>query len=538
MPMTTALVLEALAGLGARSYIPAADVRTYLMPSTLPRNPSEMSRDCLYVSPLSEALVRDAATPGCHYVCIEDCSDQPRRGFIVLPGSSDLEKTFARLRDEFVRIARWEAELHTAVANGCDYQHLVDLAQPMLGNIVVVMDGSFAQIAITRNVETDDPILSKFLEHGYHSEEVLRSFRAAGFFDAYSKETGVVVNASGGLSLYATAGRWYRSHGVPQVCTVMICRTRELSKGSVDMFEMFSDAFALCVSLHQQMRPEGYHNYDPLLLDLLRGTLSDPALIAGRAKCFGISSRDMFNVYRIVFQDSARLAISRMISSLSAVLPRSLVVAPDFDVVVLNRYGREPAEEQSARNLAAIRPLLESYDAHCGVSGLFSELRDLRAASIQASCAMNMGERLIRTKNFWHLPEKGLERYERSRDDLVYHYADVLPYQLIEFGQQAAFDLFWSNPYVQVVEQLMEHDKSHHGVYSYAQLLYAWLLTERRATEAADLLCINRGTVLYHIRQIGELTNLSLDDPATRFGLLLAFRLLELRATGETDRGA
>ena len=65
---------------------------------------------------------------------------------------------------------RASATIITAVANGCDYQHLVDLAQPMLGNIVVVMDGSFAQIAITRNVETDDPILSKFLEHGYHSD--------------------------------------------------------------------------------------------------------------------------------------------------------------------------------------------------------------------------------------------------------------------------------------------------------------------------------------------------------------------------------
>jgi len=291
MPMTTALVLEALSGLGARSYIPTADARCYLMPSILPRDASEMSEDCLYVCRLSDALSYDAVAPGSHYVCIEDCVDQPRRGFIVLPGPADVEDTFARLREEFARIARWEAELHTAVVNGCDYQHLVDLAQPTLGNIIVVMDGSFAQIAITRNVETDDPILSKFLEHGYHSEEVLHSFREAGFFDAYSKETGIVVNASGRLSLYATAGRWYRSHGIPQVCTVMICRTRELSKASVDMFQMFSDAFALCVSLHQQTRPEGYHNYDPLLLDLLRGTLTDPALVAGRAKCFGRPTR-------------------------------------------------------------------------------------------------------------------------------------------------------------------------------------------------------------------------------------------------------
>lgn len=534
MPMTTALVVEALSRLGARSCIPAADVRSYLMPSILPRDPAAMSSDCLYVCALSDALAYDAAAPGCHYVSIEDSSGQPRRGFIVLPESANLEDTFAQLSEEFARLARWESELYSAVAGGCGYQQLVDLAQPMLGNIIVVMDGSFAQLAITGGVETDDPILSKFLEHGYHSEEVLRSFREAGFFDAYSKETGIVVNASGGLSLYATAGRWYRSRGVPQVCTVMICKTRELSKASLDMFQIFSDAFALCVSLHQQTRPEGYHAYDPLLLDLLRGTLTDPALIAGRAKCFGIPSRGTFDLYRIVFQDSARLAVSSMISSLSAVLPRSLFVAPEFDVIVLNRYGQEPAEEQSARNLAAIWPLLEDYNAHCGVSHPFSRLQDLRAAAMQASCAMTMGERLIHTENFWRLPQKGLARYERSRDNLIYHYADALPYQLIEFGQQAAFDLFWSNPYVQVVEWLMEHGKSHRGVYSYAQILYAWLLTERRATEAAELLCISRGTVLYHIRQISELTNLSFDDPSTRFGLLLAFRLVELRAAGVT----
>lgn len=533
MPMTTALVVEALSGLGARSYIPAADERTYLMPSILPHSLSGMSRDCLYVCMLSDALSYDAAAPGSHYVCIDDDSGQPKRGFILLPGSADLTDTFAYLREEFARLARWESELHSAAATGCDYQRLVDLAQPMLGNVIVVMDGSFAQIAITRDVQTDDPILAKFLEHGYHSEEVLRSFREAGYFDAYSRETGIVVNASGGLSLYATAGRWYRSHGVPQVCTVMICRTRELSRASLDLFRIFSDAFAICVSLRQRAESERYHTYDPLLLDILRGHLTDSALITGRAKCFGIPSRGIFDLYKIVFQDTARLAVGSMITSLSTALPRSLLVAPDFDVVVLNSYEREPAEEQSARNLAAIRPLLEDYNAHCGVSHFFYRLEDLRAAAMQASCALIMGEKLLRTENFWQLPERGRARYESRRDHLVYQYADVLPYQLVEFGQQAAFDLFWSNPYVQVVERLMERDKSHHGVYSYAQILYAWLLTERRATEAAELLCINRGTVLYHIRQIGELTKLSLDDPSTRFGLLLAFHLLELRAACE-----
>ena len=538
MSMTTALVVEALSELGARSYIPPADERRYLMPSILPRDPAELSRDCLYVCSLSDALAYDEVTSDGHYVCIDDCSGQPKRGFIVIPGSADLRDTFSRLHEEFARIARWEAELLSAAEKGCDYQCLVDLGQPILGNIIVVMDGSFAQVAITRDVKTDDPVLSQFLERGYHNEKVLSSFREAGYFDAYSKETGIVVNASGGLSLYATAGRWYRSHGVPQVCTVMICRTQELSDALLDLFQIFTDAFAFCVSLHQQMEPQQYHNYDSLLLDILRGTVTDSALIAGRAKCFGISSRGTYDVYRIVFQDSARLAVSSLINSLSAALPRSLIVAPDFDVVVLNEYDRNRRRRHSARNLAAIRPLLENYNAHCGVSGLFHELKDLRAASVQASCAMNMGEKLTRTENYWRLPKKGYERYEHSRDNLVYHYSEVLPYQLIEFGQQGAFDLFWSDPYVQAVEQLMEHDRSHHGVYSYTQILYAWLLTERRATEAAELLCINRGTVLYHIRRIGELINLSLDEPSTRFGLFLAFRILELRAAGETVREA
>jgi hypothetical protein len=539
MPMTTAMVVEALSGFAARSYIPAADARSYLMPSILPRDPTRMSLDCLYVCALSEALVYDEALGGCHYVCLDDCTAQPRRGFIVLQGSADLEDTFAYLCGEFTRIARWEAALHSAAASGCDYQHLVDLAEPTLANIIVVMDGSFAQLAISRNVETDEPVLSKFVENGYHSEEVLRSFREAGLFDAYSRESGIVVNAAGRLCRYETAGRWYRSrsHGVPQVSTVMICRTRELSKASIDLFEIFTDAFALCVSLHQPAHSEDYHNYDALLVDLIRGNITDPALIVGRAKCFGISSQGTFDVYRIVFQDSARLAVGRMISSLSVALPRSLVVVPDQDVIVLNRYGRESEEEQSPRNLTAIRPLLENYNAHCGVSSTFFELKDLRVASMQASCAMNMGERLLRTNNFWGLPEKGRRCYEHSRDSVIYYFADVVPYQLIELGQAFSFDLFWSDPYVRVVKQLIEHDKSHRGVYSYAQILYAWLLTERRASEAAELLCINRGTVLYHIHRIGELTGLSLEEPSTRLGLLLAFRLIELRIASEADPG-
>ena len=534
MPVTTALVFEALSQLGARSYVPPADVRRYLMPSILPHDPAAMSRDCLYVCPLSDAIAYDAAFPGCHYVCIDDGCDLPPRGSIVLPSSASVEHTFARLAEEFTRIGHWEAELHAAVVRGCDYQQMVDLAEPILSNIIVVMDGSFAQLAITRNHQTDDWLLSQFLEHGYHSEEVLRSFREAGFFDAYSKEFGIVVNAVGRLCRYATAGRWYRSHGVPQVSTVMICNARGLSKAEVDLFQIFTDAFSLCVSLHQQRQTEGYHAYDSLLLDLLQETITDPAVVGGRAKCFGLTSQGTYDVYKIVFQDTARLAVGRMVHSLSEILPRSLVVAPDFDVVVLNRYKLEMAEQQSVSNLAAMRPLLENHNAHCGVSGLFYNLTDLRKAAVQASCALIMGGKLVGTRNFWRLPEKGLAHYEHKRDDLIYRYLDVLPYQLIEFGQRATFDLFWSNPYVQIVERLMKRDEKSHGVYSYAQLLYAWLLTERCATKAAELLCMNRGTVLYHVRKIAELTDLSLDDPSTRFGLLLAFHLVELRATGAT----
>ena len=82
----------------------------------------------------------------------------------------------------------------------------------------------------------------------------------------------------------------------------------------------------------------------------------------------------------------------------------------------------------------------------------------------------------------------------------------------------------------------MESDREHGS--NNAQILFAYLVAERRATQAGELLHMHRNNVLYHIPRIEEQIGLSLDDYWVRLKLLLAFHLTELEQAHKYTQAA
>ena len=60
-------------------------------------------------------------------------------------------------------------------------------------------------------------------------------------------------------------------------------------------------------------------------------------------------------------------------------------------------------------------------------------------------------------------------------------------------------------------------------------MLYAYLVSERRATAAGKLLHMHRNNVLYHISRIEDLLGIDLNDYWTRMKLSLAYHFFELQ---------
>ncbi len=67
------------------------------------------------------------------------------------------------------------------------------------------------------------------------------------------------------------------------------------------------------------------------------------------------------------------------------------------------------------------------------------------------------------------------------------------------------------------------------------EILYLFLVNERRATDAAAALYMHRNNVNYRIGRIEEMLDIRLDDPMTRINLLVTYLLFDMGDLQQTE---
>ena len=71
--------------------------------------------------------------------------------------------------------------------------------------------------------------------------------------------------------------------------------------------------------------------------------------------------------------------------------------------------------------------------------------------------------------------------------------------------------------------ELYRYDQEHNT--NNLELLYVYLVNDRKATETAEITHMHRNNVIYRISRISEMADIDLDDAQVRFRLLLAYEL-------------
>ena len=151
------------------------------------------------------------------------------------------------------------------------------------------------------------------------------------------------------------------------------------------------------------------------------------------------------------------------------------------------------AREDFTKLLSSV---LKKRKTFCGCSYLFKDLHQLNNNYRQASLAVRFGKTTPGSIN-------AIEDY-------------ALEYLRQQIGDTMEVSL--SSP---VLEKLKQYDTS--SGTEYYQTLKVFLLNERDQTKSAEILCIHRNTLIYRIRKIESLIDADLNDPRTRFSLLLFF---------------
>ena len=531
MTFTKNIVLETLIQYRGSQYLDEPG-RAYRWVAMLPDDPGEMEEDILYVCMLSEAMKRNPEAPGYNYLCIrdrytddEDETEKDRlRGFIIINENKDVSWLLNTVQRRFLEISEWATKMQNALIDNCDYQRLLDLCEPILNNFVSVFDSSYTLLSCTKNIKCRDPINIALMEKGYHSDEILQKFRDRRRFEVYEQEQGVVVSAPGVIAQYEIITKWCRYGGELLLQVVMECSRTPVSPAAVDLFEIFMGYIEICFQRQQRAHPSQI--YSSLLHDILYGEPISPFVIGERAKTADVPFNGYFDAYRIVFKDNSTILVGRFVQELMAYLPKSRVIAHNYEVVSLNIYSSANTKKQSMANLAKLLPLLEKYGAMCGVSETFTSLPELINANLQATRAQALGVQLRTLGNFWNFDKEVVEATTIERSSGIFYYNDIFIYLALHFAQSGSFDAFGNTLYNNALKKLMEYDKENKT--RLVQVLYAHLATERRATATGKLLHMHRNNVLYHISRIEEITGIDLDDYWARLKLTLAFHFFEL----------
>ncbi len=264
-----------------------------------------------------------------------------------------------------------------------------------------------------------------------------------------------------------------------------------MSLAAVDLFEIFMDYIEICFLRQQRANPSQI--YSSLLTEMLYGDLDNPFIIAERAKAADVPFAGHFNAYRIVFEDNSTILVGRFVQELLAYLPKAKIIAHRYEVVALNIYNQQNIQKQSLSNLSKLTSLLEKYDAMCGVSEEFSSLAELKHAYTQATRAQTLGVQLRTLGNYWNFDKDVFEATVIKRDDNIFYYDNVFLHLSLHFAQSGSFDAFYNTFYNRTLKKLLEYDKENHT--KLVQILYAYIVSERRASAAGKLLGMHRNSV-------------------------------------------
>ena len=529
MTFTKNIVIEALNKFHGSQFIDDPG-RTYRWVTMLPENPDEMESDMLYVCMLSEAMNRALEIPGHNYLCIRDrVTDyeddaEMMRGFIIINENKGVSWLLNTIQNRFLEISEWVAKMQNALIENCDYQRLVDLCEPILNNYVSIFDSSYTLLSYTKNIECQDPINIASVEKGYHSDEVLQKFMDRKRFEVYEQEQGVIVSPPGVISRFEIVTKWCRYGGELLLQAGMECSRTPLSLAAVDLFEIFMDHIQTCFVRQQRIQPSQLHS--SLLNEILYGDLDNPFIIGERAKTADVPFSGYFDIYRIVFEDNSTVLVGRFVQELAQYLPKSKIVAHKYEVVALNIYNSSDIKKQSSINLSKLALHFAKYRAICGVSETFTTLPELKNAYIQAMRAQTIGAQLRTLGNFWNFDREVYEATAIESLNNIFYYDNVYIFLALHFAQSGTFSAFGNTLCNNALKKLLDYDKENNT--RLVQVLYAHLISERRATASGRLLHMHRNNVLYHISRIEEIMGIDLDDYWVRLKLTLAFHFSEI----------
>lgn len=506
--ITLNIILEALQETGCLVRAYENGGRSFRCVSLPPDDGRPLDPACLYVEEHSHFAAAYPDSGGA--CCVRLCEAPPGpedesglHGHIAVCTELSVRMLYITLQELFFRINQWGETMDRYIIGNRGLDEMLSLSVPVIGNFISISDSALTLVAYTKEVEIDDPICTRLLEHGYHPDETLRMFKNTNQFEIWDKTEGQIINDVHDLSPYGLASKVFKFNNTYYSHVVMTCNNRPLSPGLLDLFQILVDKLSICITRNWERSDICSHNYDSLIIDLINGVAFSSGALQERISFLGLPSEGVLCLFVISFQSLDRVPIGRIGQELLGRFPLSRTVLYQNQIIMLNCYSPGSTEEGHTERQRQIAAFLKEYSYRCGVSSIFNELTELSIAYEQCRIALRYGARTM---------------YGQAQAQIFTYEYDIASATVA--GDPHRGRLWRQSVYAKALRKLYDHDIHKHS--NNMELLRTYLMCEGVATDAADHLHMHRNNVLYRISRIEQIMGISLDTMRHRSNVLIS----------------
>ncbi len=477
----------------------------------LPKQTSTCIPGYLYITDhLSKTQLQrlDTAIPVILFYSGARPQTDPGHLIIPIPSCDELAANFNQFQQTFHRFIDWKRKLDFAVFKNASFQEFIDICQDMIKEPLMIYDPALKLLAYSKNFEhLDDSMFRRAVKNGYLDMAAVQHFTSTHTFEELN-QTETALRQPDTVRQHADNVHAININNELAIYSVLLYTNDRPKSYTTQLFQIF------CDSLYQLLKKQ-HHTFlknrsvtDYFLIDLLDNPDTPSTQIQERIQYHALDYEGNYLVLtlhsEIKKNFSEKFAIQYLRNNLinCRIFPYQQTIVILYHLPIGERTNYKTYVCQQFERLLKI---FEKHQPKLYVSRPFSTIDHFSDAYKQ-------------TENTCHLSKNSDVSLLNFYDD--YWIRDLL-------YQNAVIDKSFFYCEQALLDLLQENNKKSA---QRMDLLYRYLIHERKSTEVAQELHMHRNNVIYHIRQLQEQFldqyHLDLNDPDTRLKLLLSFKIL------------
>lgn len=441
---------------------------------------------------------------------------------LALESDIGFEELFNELQESYTTLRNWDMEMHMLMLRGGGLDEILDISSEVLKNPITIMNPGFRLLAHTRKVQSRSQIYNYVLEHGCLPERIIGRHEKAGIFPKIEENGAVRLIADAQDHVTAIGPLYVEQRIVGQM--TMPCTERVYSEGLAEQFKALISNVELIFKNDIQNRTMNQYMHEYFLMDLIEGGQPEGEDFAERLKYVGLPAEGRFTLLTIRQGRHEPYLNEYHATRLAELLPDERTFSFRKELCLLLNGEKHAGGDYLQHALDKLQGFFVKEGLLCGVSAEFGALAGLPGAYHQTQAALDLGTRVGEGR----LLEK-LKITSAEYPSEVFLYNQYLLHRMVDCCAQQS-----TLPPQEALKSLceprllalIETDRSEGS--NHCEVLYCFLLLERRISETAAFLHMHRNSVIYRIGRIEEMLGADLGDAGLRSRLMISFAAAEL----------